>query len=34
VIALRAAFEASHAAAVNDEIGALFDQLARPARAE
>ena len=34
VIALRGAFEASHALAVRDEIRALFDQLARPARAE
>ena len=34
VVALRGTFEASHAAAVAEEVRALFDQLARPARAE
>jgi len=34
VVVLRGAFAASHAAAVRDEIRALFDQLAGPPRAE
>jgi ribonuclease P protein component len=34
VVALRGAFEATHAAAVKDEIRALFDQLAGPPCAE